>query len=36
MIIAYKDGLPEVRIKVRGGNGKIEYDAYLDTGALSA
>jgi len=34
MIIAYKDGLPEVRIKVRGGNGEIEYDAYLDTGAF--
>lgn len=34
MIIAYTGDLPEVRIKVRGRNGEIEYDAYLDTGAF--
>ena len=26
--------MPEVRIKVRGRNGEIEYDAYLDTGVF--
>lgn len=34
MKIAYKKDMPEVKIKVRGRKGEIEYDAYLDTGAF--
>ena len=34
MRITYKEGMPEVKIKVKGRTGEIEYDAYLDTGAF--
>jgi len=34
MIVPYKGDMPEVRIKVKGLTGEIEYDAYLDTGAF--
>jgi len=34
MRIPYKGDMPEVKIKVKGLTGKIEYDAYLDTGAF--
>lgn len=34
MIITYKEDMPQVKIKVRGRTGEIEYDAYLDTGAF--
>jgi len=34
MIIAYKEDMPRVRIRVKGSKGEIEYDAYLDTGAF--
>ena len=34
MIIPYKGDMPEVKIRVKGLTGEIEYDAYLDTGAF--
>jgi hypothetical protein len=34
MRITYKGDMPEVKIRVKGPTGEIEYDAYLDTGAF--
>jgi hypothetical protein len=34
MVIAYKEDMPRVRIRVKGSKGEMEYDAYLDTGAF--
>jgi predicted aspartyl protease len=34
MRIPYKGDMPEVKIKVKGLTGEIQYDAYLDTGAF--
>lgn len=33
MRVPYADGMPKMKIKVRGLRGEKEYDAYLDTGA---
>ncbi len=33
MRIPYVDGMPKIKMKVRGPKGEREYDAYLDTGA---
>jgi len=33
MKVSYKDGMPLLKLKVKGTRGEREYDAYLDTGA---
>lgn len=33
MKISYRNGMPLLKVKIKGSRGEIEYDAYLDTGA---
>lgn len=33
MKVSYKNGMPILRLKIKGPRGEKEYDAYLDTGA---
>lgn len=33
MKVSYRNGMPLLKVKIKGSRGEIEYDAYLDTGA---